>query len=63
MRKNPIIMGTAVPTERRSRKDDVFPAKKRRESVENRKAERPKPEMTRPVAVARWNEDDVEVMR
>ena len=41
MRKNPTTIGMAVPIERRSRKDDVFPAKKRRERVENKNAERP----------------------
>jgi len=56
MRKNPIIIGTAVPIARRRRNEDVFPAKKRRERVENRKAERPKPDTTIPRAVARWNE-------
>ena len=53
MKKNPMIMGMEVPIERRSRKDDVFPAKKRRERVENKKAERPKPDTTIPMAVAR----------
>jgi len=40
MRKNSIIMGMAVPMEKR-RNEDVLPAKKRRERVESRKAERP----------------------
>ena len=53
MKKNPIIMGMAVPIARRRRNEDVFPAKNERESVENRKAERPKPDITRPAAVAR----------
>ena len=48
-----MTIGMAVPIERRSRNDDVFPGKKRRERVENRKAERPKPDMTIPVTVAR----------
>ena len=59
MKKNPMIMGTAVPNEIRSRNEDTFPGKKTRERVENRKAERPKPDMTIPVVVARWNGDDV----
>ena len=53
MKKNPMIMGMEVLIERRSRNDDVFPAKKRRERVENKKAERPKPDTTIPTAVAR----------
>ena len=59
MRKNPIIMGMVVPTERRRRNEDVFPGKNQRERFEKRKAERPKPDMTRPAAVARWNRDNV----
>ena len=55
-----MIMGTAVPSERRSRNEDMFPAKKRPESDENRKAERTKPDMTIPVAVARWNGGDAD---
>ena len=59
MRKNPTIIGMAVPIASKRRNEDVFPAKNKRESVENRKAERPKPDMTRPTAVARWNRNNV----
>lgn len=51
MRKKPRIIGEAVPTAKRKRKDDVFPAKNEREMVENRKAERPNPEITSPVVM------------
>ena len=60
IRKNPMTMGMVVPIERRRRNEDVFPAKNKRERVENRKAERPKPDTTRPAAVARWNGDDIQ---
>jgi len=56
MRKNPVIMGTAVPIEKKRRNADVFLAKNKRGRVENRKGENPKPDMTRPVAVAHRNE-------
>ena len=55
-----MIMGTVVPIERRSKSEDVSPAEKRRERVENKKVERPTPAMTIPMAVARWNGDDVD---
>jgi hypothetical protein len=52
-RKNPNIIGSAVPSERMSKKWDASPGKNIREIVEKRKAERPKPERTRPTVVAR----------
>ena len=54
-----MIMGMAVPIERRRRKDDVSPLNKKRERVENKKAERPTPAMTIPVAVARWERNGI----
>jgi len=59
MRKNPIFMGMAMPIEKRSGNEDVFPAKNKRKRVENKKAERPKPDMTIPTANTLWNGDDV----
>jgi hypothetical protein len=56
-RKNPSIMGVAVPRERRSKNDEVFPANAMLDIVENKNAERPKPETTMPVVVARWGND------
>jgi hypothetical protein len=51
MRKNPMIIGSEVPTARRSRKEEVFPAKSEREMEEKRNAESPKPEITSPVVI------------
>ena len=53
MKKKPRIMGSAVPTASMSRKSDVLPGKSVCAIVEKRNAERPKPEMTIPFAVAR----------
>jgi len=53
-RKKPRIIGSAVPIANRSRKDDVSPAKNTWEMVENRKADRPRPEITSPLADARY---------
>lgn len=58
-RKSPNSMGTDVPTASRSRNEDVFPAKAMFDTVENRKAERPKPEITIPVVVARYEQSQV----
>lgn len=40
--------------ERRRRNEDVFPGNAKCAMAENRKAERPKPDMTRPVVVPRY---------
>ena len=53
-RRKPRIIGSAVPIASRSRKDDVLPAKNAWEMVENKKADRPKPEITSPLADARY---------
>ena len=49
----PISIGVAVPMARVSSKADVFPGKSVCASREKKKAESPKPDMTRPVVVAR----------
>jgi hypothetical protein len=53
-RKKPRIIGSAVPIANSSRKDDVSPAKNAWEMVENKKADRPRPEITSPLADARY---------
>jgi hypothetical protein len=52
--KNPRIMGRVVPKPRRSRRDEGSPWKKSVAIVEKKNAERPKPEITMPLTVARW---------
>jgi hypothetical protein len=47
--------GKEVPRERRRRNDDVFPGKNHCARVENKKADRPKPESTKPTVVARYH--------
>jgi len=47
-------MGNAVPTARRRRNEEVLPANAMCDMVEKRKAERPKPDMTIPVAEPRY---------
>jgi hypothetical protein len=54
MKKNPKIMGIAVPSPRTSKKSDVFPGKRMCEMEEKKKAESPKPDMTMATAIARW---------
>ena len=51
--KCPIIIGHAVPTARINRNEDVSPGKKIREMKENRNADSPNPDMTKPTVVAR----------
>lgn len=58
-RKSPSNMGTAVPTASKSKNEDVFPANAMLDIVENRNAERPKPEITIPVVVARCKQIQV----
>jgi hypothetical protein len=53
-KKNPSIIGVAEPRESRSKNNEVFPANAILDNVENKNAERPKPEITMPVVVARW---------
>jgi hypothetical protein len=50
---NPMMIGKEVPSERRRRKEEVFPGNKDRARVENRKADRPKPASAKPTVVAR----------
>lgn len=45
---------SAVPNDSRSRNDDVSPGNRTCASVEKKNAERPKPESTIPVVVARY---------
>ena len=52
MSKNSIILGIAVPIERR-RNEDGFTTKNKREKFENGKAEGQKLDMAAPMAVAR----------
>lgn len=52
-RKNPTIMGIEVPRESKSNNEAESPGKKTCATVENKKADSPKPEMTIPVVVAR----------
>lgn len=52
MKKNPRIMGNAVPKERSKRNADVSPANAKWAIVENRNADRPNPDNTIPVVVA-----------
>jgi len=46
-------MGRDVPRERRSRKDEMFPANTACATTEKKKADNPNPDMTIPVVVAR----------
>jgi hypothetical protein len=47
-----MIIGMDVPSAKTRKKDDVSPGKNRCAMLEKKKAERPKPEMTRPVVDA-----------
>ena len=53
-RKKPRTIGSDVPNARRRRKDEVLPAYAMCDNVENRKAERPNPDNTTPVADPRY---------
>jgi len=53
-KKNPKIIGIAVPSASTSRKSDVLPGKSVCEIDEKKNAESPKPDMTRPTVTARW---------
>jgi hypothetical protein len=53
-KKNPKIIGIAVPSASTSRKSDVLPGKSACEMDEKKKAESPKPDMTTPTVTARW---------
>ena len=53
-KKNPRIIGREVPKASMSRNSEVFPGKSVCAMVEKRKADRPKPEITIPFAVARY---------
>jgi len=53
MKKKPNIIGKEDPNERRRRNGDALPAKNIWEIVEKRKADSPKPDITRPVVDAR----------
>ena len=48
-----MMTGKEVPSERRRRREDVFPGKNTCASEEKKKAESPKPESTKPTVVAR----------
>ena len=52
-KKKPMTMGIDVPIARTSRNSDVSPGNMTCAIVENRNADRPNPEMTRPTTVAR----------
>lgn len=47
-----MIIGHAVPTARINKNEEVSPGKKMREMKENRNADSPNPEKTRPTVVA-----------
>ena len=47
-----MIIGMDVPRAKTRKKDDVSPGKNRCAMLEKKKADRPKPEMTRPVVDA-----------
>lgn len=49
MKNHPKIMGSEVPIAKTRRKSEVFPGKTECAIVENKKAESPKPDNTRPV--------------
>lgn len=53
MASSPISIGVAVPMARVSRRADTSPGKMVFESREKKKAESPKPDITRAVVVAR----------
>jgi hypothetical protein len=52
-RKKPMIIGSEVPRASTIRKADVFPANNKWDMLEKKKADNPKPLMTRPVVDAR----------
>ena len=54
IKTNPRTMGMDVPSARTRRNSDVSPGKSRYDMLEKKKAERPKPDMTIPTAVARY---------
>jgi len=47
-----MIIGNDVPRAKTTKKSDVFPAKNHREMVEKKNADKPKPDITRPVVEA-----------
>lgn len=49
-----MMTGNEVPSERKRRRDDVFPGKNERARAEKKNADRPNPERTKPTVVARW---------
>ena len=53
-KKSPVITGIAVPSPSTSKKPDVLPGKRMCEMEEKKNAERPKPDMTKLTAMARW---------
>ena len=57
IKNQPSIIGMAVPTARVSKKSEVFPGKIVCASVEKRKADNPKPEMTIPVTVVLYMQE------
>lgn len=52
-KKNPSIIGKEVPNDSSRRNEAVSPAVKTCDRVEKKKADNPKPEMTRPVVEPR----------
>jgi hypothetical protein len=53
IRKHPAIMGSDVPRESNRRNEEIFSANATCAMMENMNADNPKPDTTRPVAVAR----------
>lgn len=49
--QDPRIIGNAVPRDINNSKDEILPGNARRAILEKKKAERPNPDRTRPVAV------------
>jgi len=52
MKNHPKIIGSEVPIARTRRKSEVFPGKIECATVENKKADNPKPDNTNPVELA-----------
>jgi hypothetical protein len=53
IRKDPTIMGSDVPRDSKRRNEETFSANATCAMMENMNADNPKPDTTRPVAVAR----------
>ena len=56
-KKYPNIIGRDVPIARTSKNSDVFPGKIMWDMLENKNADSPNPDMTSPLAVARYKRE------